>query len=535
MPKIYKPVVLAVLDGFGVSLEEKGNAVLLAKTPTLDMFDAMYPFTTLQASGVAVGLPWGEAGNSEVGHLTMGTGRVIYHHLPRIIYSIHDGSFFKNEAFAQAAEHVKKQNSKLHIMGLASSGSVHSYVDHLYALLKFVEDSAIPQAFLHIITDGKDAPPKEGEKFLPQLEERMAKEAPHTRIASIAGRFYVMDRDEKWERIQKAYELYTDGKANRVSSVAEYLAGQYAKGLTDEFIEPGVVSGPDGWPIAKIEDRDAVIIFNFREDSVREISHALSDTTFDFFPRRKRLADFLLVTMTKYEENLNAVPAFPPLEITAPMARVISDAGLRQLHIAETEKYAHVTYFFNGGRERPYSNEERILVPSLSAPHFDDVPAMKAAEITARVLEELPREDFVLVNFANTDMVGHTGNLNAAVAAVEAVDRAIHDLHEAVNAKNGVLIVTGDHGNVEAKKHPISGEAMTEHSINPVPFYLAANDLRLPKPRTHAEIVAQKNEVGGILTDVAPTALELLGLKKSQEMTGSSLMPLLQKQVYGGV
>lgn len=532
MAKTYKPVVLVVMDGFGISLEEKGNPVAEARKPTLDMFDLTYPFTTLQASGVAVGLPWGEAGNSEVGHLTMGTGRIIYHHLPRIIYSIHDGSFFQNDALSEARDHVKKNGSKFHILGLVSSGSVHSYIDHLYALLRFVEEAHISEAYLHIICDGKDAPPKEGAKFLVQLEERMAKEFPHTKIASVVGRFYAMDRDEKWERVRKAYDLFVEGRGRAIqSSVPDYLNESYQNNITDEFIEPAFVA-KEGKPLATIKDGDTLVIFNFREDSVREISHAFVDLGFDHFPRRQ-VQNFLLVTMTEYERDLNALAAFPPLSVFSPLARVISDAGMRQLHIAETEKYAHVTYFFNGGREKPFPDEERILVPSLAVSHFDEAPEMKSAEIAAKVSAELPRYDFVLVNFANTDMVGHSGNLEAAVKAVEAVDRAIAQFYEIiVIQRGGVLIVTGDHGNVEAKRNTVTGEPLTEHSLNPVPFYLVAHDLRLSRPRTEEEIILKKKEVGGILTDVAPTVLELLGLKKPMEMTGSSLLGELTKEHF---
>ncbi len=531
------------MDGFGVSAENKGNAVAAAKKPTLDMLDAAYPFTTLQASGIAVGLPWGEAGNSEVGHLTMGAGRVIYHSLPRIINAIHDGSFFKNEAFLKAAEHVnphtyeigvgvKSRNSRLHILGLASSGSVHSYIDHLCALLKFTEISGVPQTFLHVITDGKDAPPKEGEKFIAQLEERMVNEWPHAKIGSVMGRFYAMDRDEKWDRVKKAYELLTEGAGNKIEgTISQYLRLSYDKGLTDESIEPGFMVGPRGKPLATINDGDAIIIFNFREDSVREITHAFVDNAFDHFPRKKVL-DLLVTTMTEYERDMSAETAFPTLSIDWPLARIISDAGFRQLHIAESEKYAHVTYFFNGGREKPYPNEERILVPSVATMHFDDMPEMKSAEITAKVLEELPRHDFILVNFANTDMVGHSGNLDAAVKAVEAVDRAVGELYQAVIGQKGIMIVAGDHGNAEAKRNMITGEKLTEHSLNPVPMYLVGEDFRLPKTREASEILAKKKEIGGILTDIAPTILELMGLGKPTEMTGSSLLTELTREHF---
>lgn len=530
MRSSYKPVVLAVLDGFGISLEERGNPVMEAKKPFLDTFDHNFPFTTLQASGVAVGLPWGEAGNSEVGHLTLGTGRVIYHHLPRVINAIHEGVFFQNQAFLDAVAHVKKHGSSLHILGLTSSGSVHSYLDHLYALLTFADASEAPRTYLHVVSDGKDAPPKEGGKFFADLEARVKEMYPKTKIASLTGRFYAMDRDEKWDRIRKAYDLYTKGEGVKIEgTIAEYALNSYEKGLTDEFLEPAYVAGPDGAPIGRIKDNDALIIFNFREDSMRELSHALVDLGFDAFPRM-RVDNLFLVTMTEYEKDLNAHAAFPPIDVISPLAKVISDAGFRQLHIAETEKYAHVTYFFNGGREKPFQNEERILIPSVPTAHFDEVPEMKSAEIAGRVIEELPRHDFVLVNFANTDMVGHSGNYRAAVTAVEAVDRAMGELYAAVMKLGGVLLVTGDHGNVERKRNLVTGEVLTEHSLNPVPLYLIGHDFQIPTPRTREEIAIQKKETRGVLTDVAPTVLELMGLKKPLEMNGNSLLQELTQE-----
>ncbi len=528
--KTYKPVVLVVMDGFGISQEERANAVALAKKPTLDSFDAYYPFTTLQASGIAVGLPWGETGNSEVGHLTMGAGRVIYHHLPRIINAIHDGSFYKNEAFLKAIEHVKAHNSKLHIIGLVSSGSVHSHVDHLYALLRLVETEGVSRSFLHIITDGKDAIQKEGGKFMGHLSERMTKESPSVSIASVIGRFYAMDRDLQWGRTKKAYELYTKGAGAAIQdSVGDYLRACYERDLTDEFIEPGFIPDKNSKMPGAVEDGDAVIFTNFREDSMRQIVHAFASPNFDAFPRQI-LENLLIVTMTEYERGINALVAFPPIEIRAPLAHVISDAGLKQLHIAESEKYAHVTYFFNGGREKPFPNEERILVPSMTNVHFDEVPEMKSAEITARVIAELPRHDFVLVNYANTDMVGHSGDLAAATKAVEAIDRALADLAEEILATDGVLLVTGDHGNVEAKRDPVTGEKITEHSLNPVPFYIVGKDFRSSSPRSSDEIRKRKKEIGGILTDVAPTVIELMGLRKPAEMTGGSLLAMIARR-----
>lgn len=523
-----KPVVLIILDGFGIAAESRGNVITATKKPTFDFIEKNFPFTTLQASGVAVGLPWGEAGNSEVGHLTIGAGRVLYHHLPRIIFSIHDGSFFKNEAFLKAAEHVKQNNSRLHILGLTSSGSVHSYIDHLYALLEFTTREAIPQVFLHVVTDGKDAPPQEGGRFIPTLEERIKATTPQAVIASLIGRFYAMDRDEKWDRIKTAYELLANAKGAPIRDITEYLQAQYAKGFNDQFIEPAYRIDEAGTPIGRIEDNDALIIFDFREDSMREISEALVKPGVDFFARNT-IKNFLLVTMTEYEKNLPALVAFPPLDIDWPLARIIADAGKTQLHIAETEKYAHVTYFFNGGQEKPFVGEDRILVQSANAPHFDDQPEMKAEEIKSRVLENLTKYDFILANLANADMVGHTGNFEATVAAIKTLDKSIGEIIQAVLKSEGVCVITADHGNAEQKLHPVSGEPFTEHTTNPVPYYLVGNAFKLTSERSAVEINEKRQETQGILADVAPTILEIMDLPKPDEMTGKSLMPVLSK------
>lgn len=529
-----KPLLLVILDGFGVSLEKEGNPVAEAKVPLLNEIERFFPWTVLQASGVAVGLPWGEAGNSEVGHLTIGAGQVIHHHLPRIINAIHDGSFFKNEAFLKAAEHVKKNKSRLHIAGLLSSGSVHSYIDHLYALLDFTKQEELPLVYLHVFTDGKDSPPTSAAKFLDEFGKRMEKEWPNVRFASVVGRFYPLDRDEKWERIEVAYKLLREGDGEKITSIPDYLRFAYESGITDEFIEPAVVQTPSfEYPSSTsqlqapvIQDGDALIFFNFREDSMREIAHAFADRIFPYFQRR-RPENFLLVTMTEYAKGLDALVAFPPLEIRWTLAEVLAENGLKQIHIAETQKYAHVTYFFNGGREKPYRNEEWVLVPSLSTPHFDEVPAMRSPEITKKIMENLEAADVIIANFANADMVGHSGNFKAAVKAVEALDHALEKIVPSVLEKNGVMIVTGDHGNIELKRDILTGEKLTEHSLNPVPFYLIGNKFRRKNPLSDQEIAEKKKDVGGILTDVAPTILELLGIDKPPEMTGHSLLPIL--------
>ena len=529
MPAIPKPIVLVVLDGFGVSLTERGNAIQAAAKPNLDLIEHRFPFTTLQASGAAVGLPWGEAGNSEVGHLTMGAGRVIYHHLPRVIVAIEDGSFFENPAFGGVIEHVRQRGSSLHLLGLVSSGSVHSYLDHLWALMELTGRAKLNPVWLHIITDGKDAPPTEAGKLIPGLEERIRTKYPGVAIASLVGRFYAMDRDEQWDRVRSAYELFTGGRGSAFQNPAEYLAKAYGRGTTDEFIEPAYRE-ENGEAVGRIRPGDGLVMFNFREDSMRELTQAFTRETFDAFPR-ERLPNVNIATMTEYEKNLPGVAAaFPPLEISSPLGRVLSLAGKTQLHIAESEKYAHVTYFFNGGTEKPFPDEDRILVPSSGVPHFDEKPEMKAPEITAKILERIGEYDFILANYANADMVGHTGNFEAAVKAVEALDQAVGRIMLAVLEKGGVLLITGDHGNAEQKIHPQSGEPITEHTSNPVPFYLVGEPYKLAQERASGEITARKKEVGGILSDVAPTVLELMALPQPPEMTGKSLLPVLLRK-----
>lgn len=520
-----KPLILIILDGFGISLEKEGNPVAVAQTPALNEIERNFPFVTLQASGVAVGLPWGEAGNSEVGHLTIGSGRAIYHHLPRIINAVYDGSFFKNEALLKAVEQVRKNNSSLHIAGLISSGSVHSYIDHLYALTEFTKRENLQKVYLHVFTDGKDAPPNEGLKFLTQLQERLEKTAPHVKFASIAGRFYALDRDEQWDRTQKVYELLTDGKGEKIVSIQEYLQRSYTEGITDEFIKPALIEPLSSKPDL-VGDSDALIFSDFREDSMRQLAHAFADESFDHFPR-KNIQNLLVVTMTEYQKGL-ALAAFPQLEVNWPLSRVLGEAGLKHLHVAETQKYAHVTYFFNGGKEKPFTREDRILIPSISTAHFDEVPQMRAPEITAKIIENFDKYECIIANFANADMVGHSGNFQAAVKAVEVLDDSLGQIMNSVLAHDAVMLITADHGNIELKRNVITGEKRTEHSINPVPFYLVGNKFKRESPRTNAEIEKQKKEVGGILTDVAPTVLEILDLEQPEEMSGKSLLGQLK-------
>lgn len=521
-----KPIILVILDGFGITTEKQGNPVAEAKTPTFDELERFFPFTTLQASGVAVGLPWGEAGNSEVGHLTMGSGRVIYHHLPRIINAIKDESFFKNEALLGAAEHVRKNNSRLHIAGLISSGSVHSYIDHLWALAEFAKKENLAPVYLHIFTDGRDAPPHEGAEFLKKLDDSLRTEAPHIKYASVIGRSYAMDREEQWERIQACYELLTQGKGAPIQSISDYLQQAYLRGQGDESIEPAFVLDQTSAENTRIRKNDALVFLNFREDSMREITHAFTDETFTHFPREK-VENLFVVTMTEYQKGLAAHPAFPTLDIQWPLARVLGEAGLKHLHIAETEKYAHVTYFFNGGKEEPFPGENRILIPSESGSSYDEHPEMRAAGIADTIIENLDAYEVIIANFANADMVGHSGNFAAAVKAVGALDASLNNLLNAVLNTEGVMLITGDHGNIELKRNIHTGEKLTEHSLNPVPFFLIGSRFRRATPFSDDEIQKRKKEINGILTDIAPTILELLKLKKPSEMTGNSLLPIL--------
>ena len=523
MEKKYPQLVLVILDGFGVNVRAPDSTWKYATMPTLRNFERFFPFTTLQASGVAVGLPWGEEGNSEVGHLTIGAGKALYHHLPRIITAIHDGSFFKNEALVASARGAKEHNKKFHIMGLYSTGSVHAYADHLYALLDFAAREELTRVYLHLFTDGRAAPRKEAALFFEQLEKRIAARYPFAKIATVAGRFYAMDRDENWERVQKAYQAMTENVGRSFRSASEYIDFSYKNGLTDEFIEPAFLEGGEG----RIEAGDSVVFFNFREDSVRELVSAFVDSAFSPFPRTA-LANLSLVTMTEYDKRFPVLVAFPPLGIVWPLAKAISMSGLRQLHIAETEKYAHVTYFFNGGEEKPFSGEERILVPSSETVHFDTAPEMSAEKITDAVLANLDRYDFILVNFANADMVGHTGNFEATVKAIEALDFSLGKLAARILDRNGALIVTADHGNAEEKLYPSSGEKRTKHTGNPVPFFVIANEFKSEEPKTDAEVAARYTEVRGVLSDVAPTTLALMGIPKTGDMTGIDLLPKIK-------
>ena len=518
-----------ILDGFGVNPNLPDSTWKQARRPTMEDLEKFYPFTTLQASGPAVGLAWQESGNSEVGHLTIGSGRVIYTHLPRIIVAIQDGSFFENEALIKAAQHVKKNNSTLHFMGLFSTGSVHAYAEHVYALLDFAKKQEVPRVYLHLFTDGRDAPPEEAAGFFRKFSEVVLLKYPFAQITSVVGRHFAMDRDANWEQIEVAYNLVINGNGEPFDDAANHIEKQYAAGVTDEFINPGFLKDSAGNPVGRIQENDAVIFFNFREDSARELTEAFTSNSFDRFGITK-IPNLLFVTMTKYSDKFTAEVAFPTLDVSRPLGRIIADAGLKQLHVAETEKYAHITYFFNGGEERPFPNEDRKLIPSPKHARYDEHPEMAARSVAEAVVTGIGEYDFILANLANTDMVGHTGNFEATVRAIEYVDEALGLIIPGALAAGGAVIVTSDHGNAEEKRYSETGRMRTKHTVNPVPFWFVAKEAKHQNVLGSSDIKSQYSKTEGVLSDIAPTILELMNLKKPEEMNGLSLLPKLFRE-----
>ena len=523
---MYKPVILVILDGFGRGPENAANAIFKAKKPNFDFIEKNFLGTNLQASGIAVGLPWGEEGNSEVGHLNLGAGRIVYQYLPRIMFAIRDGSFFKNPELLASAEHVKKNNSAFHIIGLIGSGNVHSYIDHLYAALDFAKNENIKEVFIHAFTDGRDSPPKDALMFYEKLQNKILESYPFAKVSSLIGRHFALDRDNNWDRTEKAYKLLTENTGEVFSDIKSAIESDYGKHITDEFIEPKIIpstSQRDGGPI---KDGDAVLFLDFREDSARQLTRAFVEDDFNHFPRKK-INDLYFATMTRYEKGLPINVLFEPLKIESTLAEVVSKADKSQVHIAETEKYAHVTYFFNGLVEPAFPKETRELVPSEKDYNFSKRPEMDAFKITEKIIEALKSNcDFVVANYANSDMVGHTGDFDAAVKAVEVLDSEIGKIIAEVLKNDAALVITSDHGNADEMINLLTGAPQTEHTGNPVPFYLVAKDLKQEKDPEEVEI--GKLETGGILADVAPTILELMDIKQPSEMTGKSLLKILK-------
>ena len=492
------------MDGFGITEEVNGNAVKLAETPNLDGLFKDYPTTLINASGRRVGLPNGQMGKSEVGHLNIGAGRVVYQDISRIDKAIEDGEFFKNEVFKTAMENIKDGNA-LHLMGLLSDGGVHSSIEHLFALLEMAKKKNLNKVYIHAITDGRDVSPTSGINFIKKVEEKI-KEIGLGSIATIGGRFYIMDRDNRWDRVEKGYNLVFNGVGNRFSSAENAINASYKNNVTDEFIEPIVIGDYNG-----VKDGDSVIFYNFRSDRAREISHAVLDDNFDKFARIKK--DVYYVGMTEYDASLkNINTAFPHVEITNTLGEWLSKNDYNQLRIAETEKYAHVTFFFNGGIETPNKNEDRELIPSPKVATYDLKPDMSAKEVTDKVLTKIGKYDVVILNFANCDMVGHTGSIPATVTAVETVDTCVKKVVDKVLSVDGVVLLTADHGNAE-KMIMEDNSVCTSHTTNLVPFSVIGKDYVGCK---------LKNDMA--LCDIAPTLLEILGLEKPEEMTGDSIL-----------
>ena len=506
-----KVTMLMILDGFGDNPNKDGNAIKLANTPNIDKLMKKYPNTDIYTSGKYVGLPDGQMGNSEVGHTNIGAGRIVYQELTRITKSIEDGDFFSNPEFIAAIENCKKHNSKLHILGLVSDGGVHSHIRHLYGLLEMAKRRDFENVYVHCFLDGRDTPPASAEGYIAKVQDKM-KEKGIGKIASISGRFYAMDRDKRWQRIQKCYDALVNGEGLKAGTAIKAIEDSYQKEVFDEFVEPTVICNGEE-PVAKIEENDSVIFFNFRPDRAREITRALVDKDFNEFETKKM--DLYFVCFTNYDETMpNVHIAFKKEVLHNTFGEVVSKAGLTQLRIAETEKYAHVTFFFNGGEEKQYPGEDRILVPSPKVETYDQKPEMSAYEVTDKVVEAIQSDkyDVVILNFANTDMVGHTGSLPAAIKAVEAVDECVGRIVKIIEEKKGNLIITADHGNAEQMIDYATGEPHTAHTTNPVPIILITEDQTI------------KLKENGKLADLAPTMLDLMGIEKPEEMTGESLL-----------
>jgi 2,3-bisphosphoglycerate-independent phosphoglycerate mutase len=522
--KISKPVVMVILDGWGEWDIEKGNPLKKAKMPTIERLNNHYPKTYLQASGMAVGLPWGVRGNSEVGHQTIGSGQIIFQYLPTISTAIGEGSFFKNQSLLSSFDWVKQNNSDLHVVGLLSDGAVHSHIDHLFAFLEMAKNNKAREVFIHVITDGRDTHPQSARNYLAMLKRKI-QEIGIGQIATISGRHYAMDRNNNWDRTKKSFLAMTAGEGNKALDTDSALDEQYGKQVFDEYLEPVVMVTEDDRPIGLVKDNDAMVCFNFRKDRSRQITKAF--VMDDIYELRDvvRPKNIKYVCFTQYEEGLPVEVAFAPQDITVRLGEVLSKNWKRQLRIAETEKYAHVTYFFNGGVEQPYFYEDRVLVPSKKVSSYIEAPEMSAAEVTDKLLDAIEKHnyDFILVNYANSDMVGHTGNFEAAVKSVEFVDSCLERVMEATIKKGGQMIITADHGNVEEMLNVYTGEPDTQHSKNPVPCWYVSVDSFIERKTGVGEAI----EAQGMLVDLAPTVLELLGIEKPVGMIGHSLMDQL--------
>ncbi|MDO5491004.1 MAG: 2,3-bisphosphoglycerate-independent phosphoglycerate mutase [Bacillota bacterium] len=506
MKQFHRPTMLMILDGFGIRSERKGNAIKAADTPALDRIFTSYPHTTLKACGLDVGLPEGQMGNSEVGHLNIGAGRIVYQDLTMITKAIQDGDFFRNGALLSAMAHAKANHSTLHLLGLLSDGGVHSHITHLFALIDMAKREDVEKVCVHCFLDGRDVPPRCAVTYIDQLCDHMRETGLGT-IGIVSGRYYAMDRDKRWDRLEKAYDAMIGADGLRAPTGQAAVEEAYERDESDEFVLPTIVDGA-----LPVDDGDAMIMFNFRPDRAREITRAFVDPDFDGFPRKKTIKNLRYICMTQYDATMPDVTlAYPPETPANTLGVYLSSLGLKQLRIAETEKYAHVTFFFNGGVEEPSEGEDRILVPSPKVPTYDLQPQMSAPEVMEKVLEAIASEtyDVIILNFANADMVGHTGVMDAAVKAIETLDQCVPKIVDAVLAQDGQILLTADHGNADEMLDE-EGNVMTAHSLNPVPLVHIASEPRALKD-------------GGRLCDLSPTLLDLMGLEIPPEMTGRSL------------
>ena len=508
-----RPVVLMVLDGYGINDNPEGNAIYMAKTPVMDRLMKEYPFVRGNASGLAVGLPDGQMGNSEVGHMNIGAGRIIYQDLTRITKSIEDGDFFENKGLMQAIDNVKKHGSDLHLYGLLSDGGVHSHNTHLYALLELAKRNGVKNVYVHCFLDGRDTPPASGKDYVAELQAKID-ELGVGKIAGLYGRYYAMDRDTNWDRVQKAYDALVKGEGVHATDAVQAMADSYANDVTDEFVVPTVIMEGDQ-PVATIKPHDSIIFFNFRPDRAREITRAFCDEDFDHFERANGFMPLTYVCFKDYDETIgNKIVAFEKENIVNTFGEYLANHGKTQLRLAETEKYAHVTFFFNGGIEEPNKDEDRSLVNSPKVATYDLQPEMSAPEVGERLNAAITSDkyDVIVINFANPDMVGHTGVIEAAVKAVERIDEIVGTAVESVKKVGGVLFICADHGNAEKMIDYETGEPHTAHTTNPVPFILV----------NYKE--GYKLREGGCLADIVPTLIEVMGMEQPEEMTGKSLL-----------
>jgi 2,3-bisphosphoglycerate-independent phosphoglycerate mutase len=508
-----KPTVLMVLDGFGLNDRCDGNAVCKGKTPVLDELMKKYPFVKGYASGMDVGLPDGQMGNSEVGHLNIGAGRIVYQELTRITKAIHDGDFFENPELISAVDNCKQNDSALHLYGLLSDGGVHSHNTHLYALLELAKKHGLEKVYVHAFLDGRDTPPASGKDYVQQLQDKM-NEIGVGKIATVMGRYYAMDRDNRWERVNLAYDALVLGNGEKAEDAVQSVQLSYENEVYDEFMIPTIILS-DGQATAKIQENDSIICYNFRPDRAREITRCFCDEDFKGFERANGFFPVKYVAFTEYDITIgNKSVAFKPTKLTKTFGEYLAQKGLKQLRLAETEKYAHVTFFFNGGVEKPNEGEERILVPSPKVATYDLQPEMSAIEVTDRLVESILSEkyDVIIINYANPDMVGHTGIMDAAVKAVETVDTCVGRVLEAILKVDGQMFICADHGNSEQLVDYENGEPFTAHTTNPVPFILVNG----------GEGIELRE--GGKLADIVPTLLDLMGIEKPEEMTGNSLL-----------